>query len=180
MINRRSLFVGLAGAAVTLATPSLALASTQPGAQKLTIVSANSQDFASVVYKKNGRFDAGALDVLDHVMRDWRQNEMREMDRGLYDIFFEVQERVGGRKPAIVLISGYRTPKTNEMLRTKSEATGVAKTSLHLQGMAGDIRVAGVSTSNLRDTAMRVNRGGVGYYPTSGFVHVDTGPIRRW
>lgn len=114
---------------------------------------------------------------LDHLMRDWRRDEVLTIDRSLIDLLLTIQQEVGHKAP-ITVISGYRSKATNDMLRRKMRK--VAKNSYHMRGMAVDIRVDGASTGTLRQIALHQKTGGVGYYPRSGFVHLDTGPIRNW
>ena len=118
-----------------------------------------------------------ALGEIDHLLRDWRRDEVIKIDRGLIELLSMVQEEIGFENP-ITVISGYRSPATNRMLRRKMR--GVAKNSYHTRGMAADIRLPGVSPDRLRKLAQRMHAGGVGYYPSAGFVHLDTGPVRNW
>lgn len=130
-------------------------------------------------YKRNGKYDQAVLDKLNHILRDWRRNEEIRMDPRLFDIIWEVYREVGG-KDYIHVVSGYRSVKTNDMLRRRSR--GVAKQSRHTRGQAMDFFIPGVSISEIRKAGLRLQQGGVGYYPTSGspFVHLDTGTIRHW
>ncbi len=114
---------------------------------------------------------------IEYFLRDFRTNEVHPIDRRLLDVLSTIQQRCGNHS-CYEIISGYRSPKTNEFLRKKS--SGVAKKSYHLQGRAMDIRLAGFDTKALRDLAIKVNRGGVGFYPKSDFVHIDTGKKRTW
>jgi uncharacterized protein YcbK (DUF882 family) len=111
------------------------------------------------------------------VLRDFRTDESHPIDRRLLDLLHNLSQRVGTRAPFQV-ISGYRSPATNAMLR--AESSGVASRSLHMQGMAIDIALQDVALADLRQAALDLQSGGVGYYPTSGFVHVDVGRVRRW
>jgi uncharacterized protein YcbK (DUF882 family) len=131
-----------------------------------------------VVYRRGDDYDPGALARVDHVLRDYRNGEIRSYDPRLLDLLHELMLALGRPDGEIDVVCGYRTPHTNEYLR--SHGHGVAKRSLHMQAMAIDIRVPGVSTSALRDAALRLGRGGVGYYADSDFVHVDVGRVRRW
>nr|WP_246252196.1 DUF882 domain-containing protein [Ancylobacter pratisalsi] len=133
----------------------------------------------TVTFKKNGRYDPAALKQLNVLMQDWRRKEPTNMDPRLFDIVWEVYRDVGATQP-IQVIGGYRSPSTNAMLRQRSR--GVAKTSLHMQGKAMDFFIPGVSLAKIREAGLRLQRGGVGFYPTSGspFVHLDTGGIRHW
>ena len=135
----------------------------------------------TVTYKKNGAYDEEALKKINWIMRDWRKNEPVTMDREAIDLLWQVYQEVGAKEP-IHIICGYRSNGTNEMLRGKSKRSGVARNSQHTQGKAIDFFIPGVPLDKLRETAMRLQGGGVGYYPTSGspFVHVDVGNVRAW
>lgn len=136
---------------------------------------------ANIVYKRNGRFDPKGLSQINRILRDWRRNEPTKMDPRLLDLVWEVYDRVGARD-YIHVVSAYRSPRTNNMLRGRSRNTGVAKKSQHTLGKAMDFFIPGVKISTLRATAMQMQVGGVGYYPTSGspFVHLDVGSVRAW
>ncbi len=131
-----------------------------------------------VVYRRGGDYDPGALALVDHILRDYRNGEIHSYDPRLLDVLHELMLALGRPDGEIDVVCGFRTPHTNEYLR--SHGHGVAKHSLHMQAMAIDIRVPGVSTAALRDAALRLGRGGVGYYADSDFVHVDVGRVRRW
>ena len=133
----------------------------------------------TVTFKRDGRYDEEALKQLNHFLRDWRTQEQTTMDRHLFDIIWEVYRDVDGKKP-IQIISAYRSPETNAMLRRRS--SGVARFSQHMLGHAMDFYIPDVPLEQIRYAGLRVERGGVGFYPTSGspFVHLDTGGIRHW
>ena len=133
----------------------------------------------TVTYKRNGRYDEAALKKLDWFMRDWRKEQETHMDPHLFDLLWETDREVGGKEP-IQVICGYRSPGTNAMLRERS--TGVAQFSQHINGQAIDFYIPGVPLEKIREVGLRLQRGGVGFYPTSGspFVHLDTGSIRHW
>jgi uncharacterized protein YcbK (DUF882 family) len=135
----------------------------------------------TVTFKRDGRFDEEALRQLNHFLRDWRSQEQTTMDRHLFDIIWEVYRDVDGKKP-IQIISAYRSPQTNAMLRHRSAHSGVARFSQHMLGHAMDFYIPEVPLEQIRYAGLRVQRGGVGFYPTSGspFVHLDTGNIRHW
>jgi uncharacterized protein YcbK (DUF882 family) len=130
-----------------------------------------------ITYWRDGGYDEESLDAANEFLSDFRSKTAKEMDPALFDVLFELKQATGTREPFQV-ISAYRSPETNEMLRKRS--SGVAKNSYHVRGQAIDVRLADVSTDKLRDVALNLKRGGVGYYKNSDFVHVDTGPIRRW
>ncbi len=133
----------------------------------------------TVTFKRSGRYDDEALKKLNHFLRDWRSQDSTTMDRHLFDILWEVYRDVDGKQP-IQIISAYRSPRTNAMLRRRS--SGVARHSQHMQGHAMDFFIPGVPLEQIRFAGLRLQRGGVGFYPTSGspFVHLDTGNIRHW
>ncbi|GGD65974.1 hypothetical protein GCM10008012_07840 [Rhizobium anhuiense] len=136
---------------------------------------------ATITYKRDGKFDPKGLAQINRFLRDWRRNEPTRMDPRLLDLVWEVYKRSGG-KDYIHIVSAYRSPTTNNMLRNRSRSTGVAKKSQHMLGKAMDFYVPGVKLSTLRALAMQMQGGGVGYYPTSGspFVHLDVGNVRAW
>ena len=135
----------------------------------------------TVTFKRDGRYDEEALKQLNHFLRDWRTQDQTTMDRHLFDIIWEVYRDVDGKKP-IQIISAYRSPATNAMLRRRSAHTGVARFSQHMLGHAMDFYIPDVPLEQIRYAGLRLQRGGVGFYPTSGspFVHLDTGNIRHW
>jgi len=120
------------------------------------------------------------LSKLDRYLRDVRSGEVHHFDPHLFDLLYDLTVSLNDAGGEIDVICGYRTPETNEFLRTRSAHTGVAVHSLHMQAEAIDIRLPGVPTTAVRDAALRLQRGGVGYYRDSNFVHVDVGPVRRW
>jgi uncharacterized protein YcbK (DUF882 family) len=133
----------------------------------------------TVTFKRNGRYDEDALKQINHFLRDWRSQDSTTMDRRLFDILWEVYRDVDGKQP-IQIISAYRSPATNAMLRRRS--SGVARASQHMLGHAMDFFIPAVPLEQIRFAGLRLQRGGVGFYPTSGspFVHLDTGSIRHW
>jgi uncharacterized protein YcbK (DUF882 family) len=139
----------------------------------------HSDEDLTVTFKRDGRYDEEALKQLNHFLRDWRSQEQTTMDRHLFDILWEVYRDIDGKKP-IQIISSYRSPATNAMLRRRS--SGVARFSQHMLGHAMDFFIPEVALEQIRAAGLRLQRGGVGFYPTSGspFVHLDTGSIRHW
>ena len=130
-----------------------------------------------VEYFTQGSYVPDALATVNHFLRDFRTGDVHDIDAGLLDLLHTLTELTGTSRPFQV-ISGYRSPHTNTLLRLRSE--GVAAGSLHMQGQAIDIRLADVPLPKLRRAALAVRRGGVGFYPASDFVHVDTGRVRTW
>lgn len=157
--------------------PNVSLAAS--GDRTLYLYYTHTKETAKITFRRNGRYDSKGLSQLNTFLRDWRRNEPTKMDPALFDLIWEVYQEAGASKP-IHVVSAYRSPKTNEMLRSKSRA--VAKNSRHTMGMAMDFYIPGVKISKLRQIAMSKQVGGVGYYPTSGspFVHLDTGNVRAW
>jgi uncharacterized protein YcbK (DUF882 family) len=132
----------------------------------------------NVVYRQSEQYIPSALDKLDYFLRDHQTGEIRHFDPRLYDILSDLTLSVGHPGAEIDIVCGYRTPSTNESLRART--TGVAKNSLHIQGQAIDLRVPGINTLTLGRAALALARGGVGYYPHSDFIHIDTGRVRQW
>ena len=133
-----------------------------------------------IVYRRGNQYIPEALDELDHFLRDHRTGDVRHFDPRLFDLLYDLTAALGDSSGEIDVICGYRTPWSNEFLRARSPHTGVARHSLHMQAEAIDIRLPGIQTSELRDAALRLHRGGVGYYRSSDFVHVDVGRVRQW
>lgn len=134
---------------------------------------------AEITYKRNGRYDQAGLKKLNQFLRDWRRNEPTRMDPRLFDVVWE-SYRATGATGYITVVSAYRSPATNSMLRSRSK--GVAEKSQHMLGKAMDFFIPGVPLKKLREAGLRVQAGGVGYYPRSGspFVHMDVGNVRHW
>ena len=147
--------------------------------RSLTLYNTHTKETTTITYKRNGRFDADGLRKLNRFLRDWRRNESTTMDPALFDLIWQVYKYTGAKKP-IHVVSGYRSPATNNMLRSRSR--GVAKNSRHTMGQAMDFYLPGVPISKIRDAGLRLQAGGVGYYPgsRSPFVHIDTGNVRHW
>jgi uncharacterized protein YcbK (DUF882 family) len=128
-------------------------------------------------YYHNGCYESACLREINHFLRDFRTGDVHSIDPALLDVLFDLQV-LADREARFEVISGYRSPGTNSRLRRKS--SGVASHSLHMEGKAIDIRISGFPTTKLRDNALALKRGGVGYYAASDFVHVDTGRVRFW
>lgn len=170
---------GLLRAAVSLlplaCAPVAALARTST--RELRFYHTHTSEKLDIVYAENGAYVPAALAQVDQLLRDFRSGDVHPIDPRLLDILSAVQERTGG-SGRFEVISAFRSPATNAMLRNRS--TGVARQSLHLQGQAIDVRLNGTSTRHLRQAAVALARGGVGYYPADDFVHLDTGRVRTW
>jgi uncharacterized protein YcbK (DUF882 family) len=131
-----------------------------------------------IAYRRGDQYISGALAKLDYFLRDHRTGDVRHFDPRLYDILYDLTASIGQPGGEIDIVCGYRTSTTNESLR--AHTTGVAKNSLHIQAEAIDLRMPGIDTLKLRQAALTLRRGGVGYYPHSDFIHVDTGRVRQW
>jgi len=131
-----------------------------------------------VVYRRGNEYVPSAIQELESFPRDHRTGDVHHFDPRLFDLLHDLTSSLGRQDAEIDVVCGYRTPWSNNFLRSRSRA--VAQHSLHMQAMAIDIRVPGVGTSTLRDAALHLHRGGVGYYAREQFVHVDVGRVRRW
>jgi uncharacterized protein YcbK (DUF882 family) len=165
--------LGLAGA---LCMPQVALAARTP-ARSLTLYSIHTGEIASAEYLVGGRYQQDALDAFAHLLRDHRTGDVHPIDPAVLDILFEVAGMVESRE-AYHVVSGYRSRQTNEW--KWRHGRGVARDSFHLYGRAVDVYLPRRELRDLRRAALTLEAGGVGYYPRSGFVHVDTGPVRMW
>ncbi len=180
-LSRRTILkaglLGLAG----LALPTQSLAQLIGPADKersLSLYNTHTgESLSSIVYWADGDYLPEALATLNFLLRDHRTGHVKPMDPRLFDQLFTLSSKLENRKP-FQIISGYRSPESNRKLRQAS--SGVAKKSFHLAGQAADIRLPGSNLSHVRRAALNLRAGGVGYYPKSNFVHVDTGPRRSW
>jgi uncharacterized protein YcbK (DUF882 family) len=176
VIGRRKLIGTALGLAGSLAAAPAALAFASP-TRRLAFNNLHTGETLDVAYFENGAYVGAALAAVNHVLRDYRTGDVHVIEPKLLDLLTTLSASVGATA-RIGVISGYRSPKTNAMLH--KESGQVASGSLHMQGQAIDIRIPGVDTARIRDAAQRLAIGGVGYYPTSDFVHVDVGRVRRW
>jgi len=177
--RRRMMGFGLCALACGISAPSfasLARPVSKP-ARVLSFYNLHTDEKLSLAYWKDGTYDRGAWSRINHILRDHYSGETHVMDLRLMDLLHDVQTKLQTDR-TIEIISGYRSPSTNSYLHEASN--GVAKNSYHMRGMAIDVRMEGTSLPHLHKTALALNRGGVGYYPDSQFVHLDVGPIRRW
>jgi uncharacterized protein YcbK (DUF882 family) len=149
--------------------------------RSLKIYFVHTGEKAVITYKRDGKFDPAGLEKLNRILRDWRKNQPTKMNPHLFDLIWQVY-RNSGSSDFIYVVCGFRSPGTNEMLRTRSAHTGVAKKSQHMLGNAMDFYIPDVKLTKLREIGMKLQVGGVGYYPTSGspFVHMDVGGVRAW
>jgi uncharacterized protein YcbK (DUF882 family) len=172
---------GLASLLLLVGAGSVHDATAENDTRTLTFHHTHSNEDLTVTFKRDGRYDEEALKQLNHYLRDWRSQDQTVMDPHLFDIIWEVYRDVDGKQP-IQIVSAYRSPATNAMLRHRSAHSGVARFSQHMLGHAMDLYIPGVPLEQIRFAGLRLQRGGVGFYPTSGspFVHLDTGNIRHW
>jgi uncharacterized protein YcbK (DUF882 family) len=145
--------------------------------RRLRFLHTHTGERLSIVYFGDGEYRPAALEEVDRFLRDFRTGDVHRIDPKLLDLLHAIQDATASQGTYEV-ISAYRSPTTNDMLRRRGR--GVAKKSLHMQGAAIDVRLTDLETARLRDAALGLKRGGVGYYPKSDFVHVDTGRVRRW
>lgn len=174
--RRRLLHAGGLGAVGLLACPGIVLARTST-AKSLAFHNLHTGESVKVEFWLDGQPVPEALREINYVLRDHRSNEVKEIDIDLLHLLHRLKGKLEARR-AYQVISGYRSPATNALLRKKSG--GVAKKSFHMKGMAIDIALPGCDLCDLRQAALELKSGGVGYYPKPGFVHVDTGPPRQW
>ena len=178
-LSKAGSHVGLACVLLLVGAGSVHDATALNETRTLSFHHTHSDEDLTVTFKRDGRYDEEALKQINHYLRDWRSQDQTVMDRHLFDILWEVYRDVDGKKP-IQIISAYRSPATNAMLRRRS--AGVARFSQHMLGHAMDFYIPEVPLEQIRFAGLRLQRGGVGFYPTSGspFVHLDTGNIRHW
>lgn len=182
--GRRGFLKTIAAAAAGLVLPAVAIAPAQakiappPGStRRISLVALNNSSSFDGVYWADGHYVPEALRKLNVLMRDWHTNQVCKIDAHLFDQLWTLKNQLDLDEPFEV-VCGYRTRRTNAMARRRSRA--VAKQSLHMSGRAVDIRIQGKSIGVLADAARSMEAGGVGYYPHSGFVHIDTGAVRTW
>jgi uncharacterized protein YcbK (DUF882 family) len=169
------LFSGLLGY-----SPKFTLAASEEialGKRSLSLFNPHTKENFEGIYFSHGKYIASALVNINHLMRDTRRNVVKPIDVHLLDLISAISVKLKPKRPFHV-ISGYRSPETNNFLRSRGK--GAAKNSFHLKGQAVDIRLPGHRTATLRRAAFDLKKGGVGYYPKSRFVHIDIGPVRYW
>jgi uncharacterized protein YcbK (DUF882 family) len=159
---------------------TLKSATIAPREYRLRFYHTHTNERIDIVYRRGESYLPEALAKLDHYLRDSLTGAEQHFDPHLFDLLYDLTSSVDDAGGEIDVVCGYRTPATNEFLRTRSAHTGVAVHSLHMQAEAIDIRLPGIATAKVRDAALQLQRGGVGYYRDSNFVHVDVGPVRRW
>ncbi|SUC09325.1 Bacterial protein of uncharacterised function (DUF882) [Pasteurella canis] len=176
--RRKWLSLGGIVLGASLLPNSLLAAVSTPKPRILRFRNINTGDKFSSEFLPSKGFSSVALKKLDYLMRDKRNNHMHRMDPKLFLKFYRLQSSLGLRNSEIQIICGYRSPASNAAMRRKSH--GVASNSYHTRGQAIDFRIDGVPLVKLRQAAEKLNNGGVGYYPRSNFIHIDTGPVRTW
>jgi uncharacterized protein YcbK (DUF882 family) len=174
--QRRGILKTLLGTSLASLLPTAGRAA-ESGDRRLSFYHTHTDKQLNVTYARDGRHIESALTEVNEFLADFRTNHVTTINPNLLDLLFDIRESLGS-DGVYEVISAYRSPATNEMLR--SQSTGVARNSQHLLGTAIDVRLAGVELTRLRDTSIAMQRGGVGYYEASNFVHIDTGRVRRW
>jgi uncharacterized protein YcbK (DUF882 family) len=169
--------VSLAALLVVFGCKTLQHATAEGDTRSLSFHHTHTNETATITWKVNGRYDQEALKQINRLLRDWREDQTITMDPHLLDLIWEVYREVEATQP-IEIVCGFRSPATNEMLRRRS--SGVARYSQHTLGKAMDFFIPGVPLDKLREAGLRAQRGGVGFYPSSNFVHIDTGSVRHW
>lgn len=147
------------------------------GPRTLSFVNTHTNERLTATFWRGGSYETAALDEINYILRDFRSGDVHPINKGLLNLLSILNHKVGASHP-VSIISGYRSPRTNAMLRNRSH--GVATRSFHLRGMAMDIRIPGLSTAQIARQARSMQIGGVGYYSDSDFCHVDVGPVRTW
>lgn len=174
--TRRALLMNIGCIATVCALPRPVIGAVQEP-RRLSFYHTHTRAKLELIYHDGHHYVPQALSRINTFLRDWRSRDVHPIDPNLLDMLLATRTILGSEQ-RFEVISGYRSPDTNEILRNQTQ--GVAKTSLHMQGRAIDVRLAGVRTSNLRRAALDLGRGGVGYYPQSDFIHLDTGAVRSW
>jgi uncharacterized protein YcbK (DUF882 family) len=175
--RRRMIKASLGGLISLTALPALGQVKIAVPDRILTLKNLHTGEQVKSHYWTQGDYETSEIAVLDHLLRDFRADELTSMDKRLFDAIYLLGQQFDYQQP-IGIISGYRSPTTNNKLRAMGR--NVAKNSYHTRGMAVDISMPGVPMRELRKAAEQLKMGGVGYYPSNGFIHLDTGPVRRW
>ncbi len=177
-LNRRKLLKSSAVVFASTSFPQIIKAKQNPqAARSLEFLNLHTNESIECCYWKDEQYDVASLDKINQVLRDHRTDEIYTIEPSLLELLHTLHNTVGSTSPFHV-ISGYRSPASNKKLRKNSN--GVAKRSLHMQGKAIDIRLPDINLSQLRDTAISLQAGGVGYYASSNFIHLDVGRTRNW
>ncbi len=177
-LNRRKFLITASASALAASFPQLILANTTIADEKaLSFVNLHTNETLQCCYWKNNQLNIDALAKINYILRDHRTQEVAQIDHQLIDMLHNLHSLTASAAP-FEIISGYRSAKTNQALRNST--SGVAKRSLHMQGKAIDVRLPDIELKKLRDVAISLQAGGVGYYSKSGFLHIDTGRPRNW
>jgi uncharacterized protein YcbK (DUF882 family) len=177
-VSRRDLLaLGLLTAASAVLPVNAFAAQKEPSCKELNLYNANTHEHLHTVYWKDGVYLPDELEKINHIFRDFHTGTEKDIDINLLDLLCELKGKLKCKDPYHI-VSGYRTPRTNALLRKRN--LGAAKKSLHMFGKAVDIRIPGYSLRGMRRVAMKIHAGGVGYYPTSKFLHLDVGEVRYW
>lgn len=180
-LDRRHLLraaLGLTAAAATMMAPEESEAALRAPPRQLSLVNLHTGERISAEYWSKGRYLRDGMREINRVLRDHRTGAVHPIDPKLLDLVHALGRKIGSRGP-IQIVSAYRSPESNALLR-EADGSGVAQNSYHMQGKAIDLRVPGLPIRQLHRAALSLRGGGVGYYPESGFVHVDVGPLRHW
>ena len=180
-MNRRDFLFGTATGAAYLSmlgTPAISKINNPTENKRISLYNTKTKEKLSVTFWRNDWFDLDAFAEIEHFMRDWREGKTHPIDPYLIQILYDIKEGTGSNKE-LVITSAYRTYKTNEWLR-RHPRYSASKKSLHMHGRAVDFYVPDTRLSSIRKAAQTLHSGGVGYYPSMSFVHVDTGPVRYW
>ena len=161
-----------------ISTPKATATVSAPSEYRLRFFHTHTGEHLDVVYRLGDLYVPEALARLDEYLKDWKTGDVFHYDPRVFDLLHDIETQLGHPGAELDVVCGYRSPWRNESLRRHGHH--VARHSLHMQAMAVDIRIAGVSASKVRDAALALHRGGVGYYADSAFVHVDVGRVRRW
>ncbi len=175
--SRREILRYLAASGAMLMMPAAMANLHKEAPRQLSLYNLHTEEKLKATYWADGEYQPDGLADINHLLRDHRSGEHTDMDPQLLNLMFLLHEKAQS-KQAFHIISGYRSPASNEMLRKNS--TGVAQKSLHTLGMAVDLRLPGIELEALRNMALSLQGGGVGYYPKSDFIHIDTGRVRQW
>lgn len=178
MSSRKLLPFRLAAIVLLLSGSRLLAAGSPPPKYRLRLYNLHTGERLNTVYRIGDQYQSAAVVRLDEILRDYRTGSVRDYDVREFDLLHDLMVRLGQPNGEIDIVCGYRTRRTNEWLRHHGHA--VARHSQHIEGRAIDIRIPGFTAARVRDAALSLHRGGVGYYAESDFVHVDVGRVRRW
>ena len=176
-LQKKCFFLRLVACTLALALSALPSSGTMGEERKLSFYNTHTHEHIQVIYKKGADYNPHALEKINHIFRDHRADKVHPIDPALLDYLYDLLTKVD-YQGEVHIISGFRSPETNKNLRKKS--SGVAAGSLHMQGKALDFRLPGIDTKDLRETALAMKRGGVGYYKKLDFIQIDTGRVRFW